>query len=807
MDRELLAERRLRGAQLALAEARRELERTQATAERLDQRMRDLERELDEARRERRRLRELLSESERARRRAEQHAHSERAQRERLEEVIGALERDEREKAAARLRETRLRVRELERELLARRREADELRHLLAAATTARRQAEQRAGELEARLLASERQAPAVALLPAFDALLLRAEGELARRPVARVANGNGGQARPRAPSRPLAGALEAERALLALRGEVVPRKGEGSSGSPGDARSGVAGVEAAGAGGAAVLAALARELSTLASLAERQRQARIAAEARAAELERELRAARSRPGGASEAIGQLRSEIEALLGVIERGAGAKETPQPGGEVGAGPAVSRPDGEVVTEGPAGETVERPAGETAGDAPAGETTGDAPAGETTGNAPSAAPEGPPPDLAEGTPAEIAAASRPDLAEGTPAEIASVPRPDLAEGTHAERGQGQAPAADPAGPVAPERLSAALTRLRETTPPRDGAPEEAPADSHRAEASATAPEVPAGPSAEERLAAEATEEPTGERLAAQRSEEELAAEATEEEEGRPGPSEGSERGEAASGVSAGSLTVPIPPPAPPPGPWLREAFRALARDDPPAAGALVLALLPLQSLVHPEPLAYDIVLSGIESVQVTIDDNGQRIGRFPSSRSLEQLNFRVSGDVAQLGRLLAARRLRRRFGRGLARVEGSWRHFRALEALLDARVRLRELPAAGVELPAQLTLQLIAAMLSPQLTGGAELTLAHRDPAHGGAGSFLSIRRGGWPQAGTIAPGLEPSLTIWCARQILPAVLDGGEPDRLGARVEGAVEQLAALGRWLEAAQDG
>src|SRR5579875_1788661 len=542
MDRELLAERRLRGAQLALAEARRELERTQATAERLDQRMRDLERELDEARRERRRLRELLSESERARRRAEQHAHSERAQRERLEEVIGALERDEREKAAARLRETRLRVRELERELLARRREADELRHLLAAATTARRQAEQRAGELEARLLASERQAPAVALLPAFDALLLRAEGELARRPVARVANGNGGQARPRAPSRPLADALEAERALLALRGEVVPRKGEGSSGSPGDARSGVAGVEAAGAGGAAVLAALARELSTLASLAERQRQARIAAEARAAELERELRAARSRPGGASEAIGQLRSEIEALLGVIERGAGAKETPQPGGEVGAGPAVSRPDGEVVTEGPAGETAR-----------------DAPAGETTGNAPSAAPEGPPPDLAEGTPAEIAAASRPDLAEGTPAE----------------RGQGQAPAADPAGPVAPERLSAALTRLRETTPPRDGAPEEAPADSHRAEASATAPEVPAGPSAEEQLAAEATEE----------------------EEWRPGPSEGSERGEAASGVSAGSLTVPIPPPAPPPGPWLREAFRALARDDPPAAGALVLALRPL------------------------------------------------------------------------------------------------------------------------------------------------------------------------------------------------------------------
>jgi len=49
---------------------------------------------------------------------------------------------------------------------------------------------------------------------------LLRAEGELARRPVARVANGNGGQARPRAPSRPLAGALEAERVgVLAASG------------------------------------------------------------------------------------------------------------------------------------------------------------------------------------------------------------------------------------------------------------------------------------------------------------------------------------------------------------------------------------------------------------------------------------------------------------------------------------------------------------------------------------------------------------------------------------------------------------
>ena len=55
-----------------------------------------------------------------------------------------------------------------------------------------------------------------------------------------------------------------------------------------------------------------------------------------------------------------------------------------------------------------------------------------------------------------------------------------------------------------------------------------------------------------------------------------------------------------------------------------------FRALAASDPDRAGRLLTGLLPAQSAVLAEPIAYDLVLGGRdEAIRVTAGDGQVRI----------------------------------------------------------------------------------------------------------------------------------------------------------------------------------
>src|SRR5579875_473214 len=93
-----LAERRLRGAELALAGARRELERNHGQ---VAARRGLLERALEQQRSEPVRLQEQLRESERARRLAQQRAHAEQVARERAELLAARLAREHHAASAA----------------------------------------------------------------------------------------------------------------------------------------------------------------------------------------------------------------------------------------------------------------------------------------------------------------------------------------------------------------------------------------------------------------------------------------------------------------------------------------------------------------------------------------------------------------------------------------------------------------------------------------------------------------------------------------------------------------------------------
>ena len=124
----------------------------------------------------------------------------------------------------------------------------------------------------------------------------------------------------------------------------------------------------------------------------------------------------------------------------------------------------------------------------------------------------------------------------------------------------------------------------------------------------------------------------------------------------------------------------------PPAPPLVPrvptkaWLAPVFAALSARDPDTAGRLFVDLLPAQQLVHPGPIAYDLVFGKRGScVRVTSVDGpaGSRVELADEPRPAGDVSFQVTGDYGQLAQLVVDGRVRwwrRRSSHawGLARV---------------------------------------------------------------------------------------------------------------------------------------
>ena len=311
-----------------------------------------------------------------------------------------------------------------------------------------------------------------------------------------------------------------------------------------------------------------------------------------------------------------------------------------------------------------------------------------------------------------------------AQGSSIQASAVPGPTSA-------------AAPAAGPVQPERLSEALARLRERTPP---------------------------------AAADPADEPA-------------AAEPT---------------------------SLPAPPSAPdrPVRPWLGDVFRSLAAQDPTMAGHLLLALLPAQRAADPRPIAYDLVLSDVLSAHVTVDRARTYVEIDPTTRPLTEVDFQLVGDLARTVRLLTAGPVRRRLGplapgRRMARLRGDRGRLASLDRLIEARLTLVELAAAGVELDPLLALTVAALMIEPEWTAGERFTLAHQPPGDPAPDSYLHVRDGRPPLASVEAPHGPVASVLESPAGDLLGVLAGVNE----ARQLGEARPLALLRQWLDRAQSG
>jgi hypothetical protein len=632
-DPETLADRRARSSELALQGARRRATDAEAVAQELRRWADELEHALIEARAEPERLRAMLDERDRARRLAEQRAHAERARRQELEAELAVALRDASADRDEQRETYELRVRELEGEIARLRRRADEAEHAARAALAEARLAavELRPEPVEPRPEPVEPRPEPVEPRP--EPVEPRPEPSTPRSEPAEPLPLSGVPAPPPGPVAPWRFAAE-----LALR------RGRGTA--PRRARTARRRRGAPSVSGVSVWTLLQRERAAAdaarrsgrearhgESVLHRELQARAAAEAtlwaELATLRGELEA---RPAPETRAIGAtlaaLRSELDGLRSALER------------EIAARAIAERRAASLEHE--LHDQIARAA--RAGEAIAGLR-------DTLG--------------------ELRRVAHPVRPPALPAPDAVAPGPPAPDAAASE---------PPAATVDPERFSAALERLRQSTPQQaDTVPELAP--------EAASPEA-ASPGA-------------------------ASPDATSAEAARP-----------ESAVVAGR--------------WLERAFRKLAGTDSESAGGLLLALLPAQALGHPEPVEYELVLGEDRRIRVAVAGGRTTVVHGPPpAEGVPQL----VGELASVVRLLAAGPVRRRLGLGLARSRGGREGLLAGSALVRARVTIAQLLDAGVRLDPMLTFRLMTAVIQPHRE---QFALAYQDPETPTRGPFLQVR---------------------------------------------------------------
>jgi len=363
----------------------------------------------------------------------------------------------------------------------------------------------------------------------------------------------------------------------------------------------------------------------------------------------------------------------------------------------------------------------------------------------------------------------------------AEIAALRESLLALRTPAEdrESRGDAPP-DAAAEVRADRLSDALTRLRAGTEPIDPAPVPVPVPVP----------VPAGTVAPAALTpatagvAAAALTPATAGVAAAAPARVTAGVAAAAAALRP----------ATAGVAAAGRRATLGGP-----------FRTLCRRDPALAGQLALSLLPMQRIAHPRPVSYDILLDpGQGCVQVTSGDGGTEVARQATARPLQQVDFHLVGAPERFAKLLAAGRIRRRLGFGVARVRGHRGGLAALDALLALPLDLPALVECGMSTDPSILLSLVAAIVTPDWTRGERFSISHRD---GDAPpTYLLIADGQRPAVTTIAPTDPIATVISCAQSDLASVLTGSPALHPAAvQVVGDPVPLTRLRAWIKRAQ--
>ena len=221
-------------------------------------------------------------------------------------------------------------------------------------------------------------------------------------------------------------------------------------------------------------------------------------------------------------------------------------------------------------------------------------------------------------------------------------------------------------------------------------------------------------------------------------------------------------------------------------------------SLAREDPVAAGELLVALLPAQAAVIDGGLSYDLTIRGVGTYAVTVDGGTARAVRLRRPR--RHADFAVSADPLALAEWLAGAEVRIGRLRGRIRRRGSRRALAPLRALPQTTLSLADAARAGARVEPRLVYRALVQAVEPEWTRGHRFVVAQALPD---ATFYLAACDG----AGlALLDAAEPDATVALTREGFDCLLRD-EPPAPGDRpsIRGDRTAVATLREWVDRAR--
>jgi hypothetical protein len=227
-------------------------------------------------------------------------------------------------------------------------------------------------------------------------------------------------------------------------------------------------------------------------------------------------------------------------------------------------------------------------------------------------------------------------------------------------------------------------------------------------------------------------------------------------------------------------------------------LRDVLVSLAREDPVAAGELLVQLLPAQAAVIDGRLSYDLTVRGVGTYAVTVDGGAARAVRLPRPR--RRADFALSADPLALAAWLAGEEVRIGRLRGPIRRRGSRRALAPLRALPQTTLSLAEAARAGARIEPRLVYRALTQAVQPEWTRGHRFVVAQALPD---ATFYLAARDGAGLE---LLDAAEPDAIVTLSREAFDRLVRDEPPlprDRPAVRGDRAA--VTTLREWVDRAR--
>jgi len=237
-----------------------------------------------------------------------------------------------------------------------------------------------------------------------------------------------------------------------------------------------------------------------------------------------------------------------------------------------------------------------------------------------------------------------------------------------------------------------------------------------------------------------------------------------------------------------------------------PWLRGALVKLAHDDPETAGRIIAALLPVQAAVVQGPVDYDLTISEVGTLAVTVAGGRAYVKPLDAPRGRREAEFHLTAGALTLAELIAGVSHRIARFRGPARVSGRKRRIKHLRAIPGATLSLAEAARAGARLDPGLVFRTFPYVIHPAWSRHESFTVAQQIASDPPQTWYVTIGNGRGMRVVTTPPEDRADATVTMTPEAFGHLLRG-EPVPPGHRpsVRGDRAAVALLKQWLDRAQ--